>query len=71
MERRKFTRELKREAVKLIPERGVTVTQAARDSSSKRNGTSSKKPRPTSGRRRCEGCLHGEAPGDLLGGMVV
>ena len=31
MERRKFTRELKREAVKLIQERGVTVTQAARD----------------------------------------
>ena len=31
MERRKFTREFKIEAVKLIQERGVTVTQAARD----------------------------------------
>jgi transposase len=31
MERRKFTREFKLEAVKLVRERGVTVTQAARD----------------------------------------
>jgi len=31
MERRKFTREFKLEAVKLITERGVTVAQAARD----------------------------------------
>ena len=31
MERRKFTRELKLEAVKLVRERGVTVAQAARD----------------------------------------
>ena len=31
MERRKFTREFKIEAVKLIQERGVTVTQAVRD----------------------------------------
>ena len=31
MERRKFTREFKLEAVKLIQERGVTVSQAARD----------------------------------------
>ncbi len=31
MERRKFMREFKREAVKLIQERGVTVAQAARD----------------------------------------
>jgi hypothetical protein len=31
MERRKFTREFKLEAVKLIEERGVTVVQAARD----------------------------------------
>ena len=31
MERRKFTREFKIEAVKLIQERGVTVVQAARD----------------------------------------
>ena len=31
MERRKFTREFKREAVKLIQARGVTVAQAARD----------------------------------------
>jgi transposase len=31
MERRKFTREFKLEAVKLIHERGVTVAQAARD----------------------------------------
>ena len=31
MERRKFTRECKLEAVKLIQERGVTVAQAARD----------------------------------------
>jgi transposase len=31
MERRKFTREFKREAVKLIQDRGVTVAQAARD----------------------------------------
>ena len=31
MERRKFTREFKREAVRLIKERGVTVAQAARD----------------------------------------
>ncbi len=31
MERRKFTREFKVEAVKLVRERGVTVTQAARD----------------------------------------
>ena len=31
MERRKFTREFKREAVQLITERGVTVAQAARD----------------------------------------
>lgn len=30
MERRKFTREFKVEAVKLIQERGVTVAQAAR-----------------------------------------
>ena len=30
MERRKFTREFKLEAVKLIRERGVTVAQAAR-----------------------------------------
>lgn len=30
MERRKFTREFKLEAVKLITERGVTVAQAAR-----------------------------------------
>ena len=31
MERRKFTREFKREAVQLITERGVTVAQASRD----------------------------------------
>jgi len=31
MERRKFTREFKIEAVKLITERGVTVAQASRD----------------------------------------
>lgn len=31
MERRKFTREFKLEAVKLIQERGVTVAQAGRD----------------------------------------
>ena len=31
MERRKFTRECKLEAAKLIQERGVTVAQAARD----------------------------------------
>ena len=31
MERRKFTREFKLEAVKLIKERGVSVAQAARD----------------------------------------
>jgi transposase len=31
MERRKFTREFKLEAVKLIRERGVTAAQAARD----------------------------------------
>ena len=31
MERRKFTREFKIEAVKLLQERGVTVAQAARD----------------------------------------
>ncbi len=31
MERRKFTREFTREAVKLIEDRGVTVAQAARD----------------------------------------
>ena len=31
MERRKFTREFKREAVKLIQERGVTMVQASRD----------------------------------------
>ena len=31
MERRKFTREFKLEAEKLIQERGVTVAQAARD----------------------------------------
>lgn len=31
MERRKFTREFKQEAVKLITERGVTLAQAARE----------------------------------------
>ena len=31
MERRKYTREFKLEAVKLIRERGVTVAQASRD----------------------------------------
>jgi transposase-like protein len=31
MERRKFTREFKLEAVKLIKERGVSYLQAARD----------------------------------------
>ncbi len=31
MERRKFTREFKREAVKLITERGVTMAQASRE----------------------------------------
>jgi transposase len=31
MERRKFTREFKLEAVKLVRDRGVTVAQAARD----------------------------------------
>ena len=31
MERRKFTREFKVEAVKLIQERGVAVAQASRD----------------------------------------
>jgi transposase len=31
MERRKFTREFKLEAVKLVAERGVTVAQASRD----------------------------------------
>jgi transposase len=31
MERRKFTREFKLEAVKLIRDRGVGVTQASRD----------------------------------------
>jgi len=31
MERRKFTREFKLEAVKLIRDRGVSVTQASRD----------------------------------------
>jgi transposase-like protein len=31
MERRRFTREFKLEAVKLVTERGVTIAQAARD----------------------------------------
>jgi transposase len=31
MERRKFTREFKLEAVKLVRERGVSMAQAARD----------------------------------------
>ncbi len=31
MERRKFTREFKLEAVKLVTERGVSVAQASRD----------------------------------------
>lgn len=31
MQRRKFSQEFKTEAVKLVTERGVTVTQAARD----------------------------------------
>ena len=31
MERRKFTQEFKREAVKLIQERGVTMVQASRE----------------------------------------
>ena len=31
MERRKFTREFKLEAVRLIKERGVSVSQASRD----------------------------------------
>ena len=31
MERRKFTREFKLEAVKLVRERGMTMAQAARD----------------------------------------
>ena len=31
MQRRKFSREFKREAVRLVRERGVTVAQAARD----------------------------------------
>jgi transposase len=31
MERRRFTREFKVEAVKLVTERGVTIAQAARD----------------------------------------
>ena len=31
MERRKFSREFKLEAVRLVRERGVTVAQAARD----------------------------------------
>ena len=31
MERRRFTREFKLEAVKLIKERGVSVAQASRD----------------------------------------
>lgn len=31
MERRKFTREFKVEAVKLIKDRGITLAQAARD----------------------------------------
>jgi len=31
MQRRKFSRELKLEAVRLIKDRGVTVAQAARD----------------------------------------
>jgi len=31
MERRKFTREFKLEAVKLVTERGVTMAQASRD----------------------------------------
>ena len=31
MERRRFTREFKLEAVKLVTERGVTVAQASRD----------------------------------------
>lgn len=31
MERRKFTREFKLEAVRLVTERGVTVAQASRD----------------------------------------
>ena len=31
MERRKFTREFKMEAVKLVRDRGVTMAQAARD----------------------------------------
>ncbi|MCS6289816.1 MAG: transposase [Nitrospira sp.] len=31
MERRKFTREFKREAVKLIEDRGVPVARSARD----------------------------------------
>lgn len=31
MQRRKFSREFKLEAVRLVPERGVAVAQAARD----------------------------------------
>lgn len=31
MERRRFTREFKLEAVKLVTERGVTIAQASRD----------------------------------------
>ena len=114
MERRKFTREFKREAVKLIQARGVTVAQAARDLGVhgtvlrrwvqectadsqqafpgqgqvkpeqaelarlrrevlklKAERDILKKPRPTSRRRRCDGRLHRDAPGNVAGEMVV
>lgn len=49
MERRKFSREFKLEAVKLVVERGVAVAQAARDLNLHASGSENK--RPTRSRR--------------------
>ena len=66
MERPKFTREFKLEAVRLIKERGVSYAQASLDL-----GVHQSQLRPTSRRNRREVRFHCEAPGDLAGAMVV
>ena len=78
MKRRKFSREFKVEAVKLVRQRGVSVAQASRDLDVHENvlrkwvkGFGSDPVQAYSRRKRHEVRLHREAPDDLTGGMAM
>ena len=74
MERRKFTREFKLEAVKLVKDRGVSYARAAEDlgvhPTQLRNWVKALADDPEHSFPG-QGQIHCEAPGGLAGGMVV